>query len=197
MMRVLLSLPIAAIVALLGVCFAPFMWWRALLGRDLPPVQEITDERDGTLYLWRLYLTPRTRLGGLYWHVFHRGDQDRDHHDHPWWFWTFPLTSYWEEVLEDDGVASLNYVKAFRWHFRPARYRHRVVGSRFSFEHGVATQARGDRRLYTLIYHGPAVYNWGFWVTPCADYDHIPCLRPLVGGVGPLKQWVPHREYNH
>lgn len=46
------------------------------------------------------YMT-RAWLGRLRLHIFHRGDQDPDCHDHPWGFWTFPLRSYMEEVLEE------------------------------------------------------------------------------------------------
>lgn len=42
-------------------------------------------------------------LGRLRLHIFHRGDQDPDCHDHPWDFWTFPLTPYVEEVAEPTG----------------------------------------------------------------------------------------------
>lgn len=47
-----------------------------------------------TAYQTRLW------IGRLRLHIFHRGDQDPDYHDHPWGFWTFPLTSYVEEVVE-------------------------------------------------------------------------------------------------
>ena len=46
-----------------------------------------------------LYLT-RLHLGHLFIHFFNRGDMDRHPHDHPWDFWTFPLTTYYEEVWE-------------------------------------------------------------------------------------------------
>jgi len=46
------------------------------------------------------YMT-RAWFGRLRLHVFHRGDADPDCHDHPWGFWTFPLRSYVEEVLEE------------------------------------------------------------------------------------------------
>lgn len=48
---------------------------------------------DGEPYMTRFWFW-RFRI-----HRFHRGDKDQDCHDHPWDFWTFPLTSYVEEVL--------------------------------------------------------------------------------------------------
>jgi len=86
-------------------------------------------------WIWRLRL-----------HIFHRGDVDPDYHDHPWDFWTFPLTSYVEEVVDTDITAlahvggffaavkpdapavTRNVVPAFRWTYRPATHCHRVTG---------------------------------------------------------------------
>lgn len=92
---------------------------------------------DGREYMTR-YWFGRLRL-----HVFHRGDYDPDCHDHPWDFYTFPLTSYVEEVLEPVRQARLTkaepppekfyrvqrVVRRFRLHFRPAEHCHRVLGA--------------------------------------------------------------------
>lgn len=94
-------------------------------------------------------------IGRLRLHIFHRADEDPDWHDHPWGFWTFPLTSYVEEVVssvvpecvnagmsewivhDDIGNAfhssDLQYVRrrvvrAFRLHYRPAEFTHKIVG---------------------------------------------------------------------
>lgn len=88
---------------------------------------------------WTPYLT-RYKLGRLSLHVFHRGDADPDPHDHPYSFWTFPLTTYVEEVTRPTeigeewllGVAPgylkyRNVVRAWRFHHRPAEYTHRVL----------------------------------------------------------------------
>lgn len=96
-----------------------------------------TIERDGDPYMTRYW------IGKLRMHVFHRGDHDQDCHDHPWDFWTFPLTGYVEEVLHqhrDTYVAkdtpppprffrTTEVVKPFRLHFRPAEHCHRVLGA--------------------------------------------------------------------
>lgn len=88
------------------------------------------------------YMT-RYFFGRLRFHVFHRPDQDPDCHNHPWGFWTFPLTSYVEEVATPweltegtDGllrptkyVLHQNIVRAWRLHYRPADYTHRVLGA--------------------------------------------------------------------
>ena len=101
---------------------------------------------DGSPYMTRIW------LGRLRLHIFHRGDLDQDPHDHPWDFWTFPLTPYVEEVTEkrdvrvsdhvvkavgetfDFGHMETEYrterhvVPAWRWAFRPAEHTHRVLG---------------------------------------------------------------------
>lgn len=96
---------------------------------------------DGSPYMTRAW------IGRLRFHIFHRGDLDPDHHDHPWDFTTFPLTSYVEEVAvpigkfvhKDSASGKLTVgprewrtkrvlVHAFRPHFRPATHMHRVLG---------------------------------------------------------------------
>lgn len=87
------------------------------------------------------YMT-RYWLGRLRLHIFHRGDDDQDPHDHPWGFATFPLQSYVEEVTEKldyklidaagneyDGYEKrLQVVPAFRWNKRKCEHLHRVLG---------------------------------------------------------------------
>jgi hypothetical protein len=87
------------------------------------------DGDSGTPYMTRMW------FGRLRLHIFHRGDQDKDPHDHPWGFWTFPLRSYVEEVVErgnlfddDEYFTRRQIVRAFRLHYRPATHTHRVVG---------------------------------------------------------------------
>lgn len=78
------------------------------------------------------YMT-RYWIGRLRLHIFHRGDQDPDCHDHPWDFWTFPFTNYVEEIAlpnRFEGGYDLHrqIVRAWRWSFRPATHTHRVLG---------------------------------------------------------------------
>lgn len=95
----------------------------------------------GDAYMTRMW------IGRLRLHVFHRGDEDPDPHDHPWDFWTFPLVPYVEEVTSPflaDGIRqfgagregsgsaafkSRQVVQAWRWNFRPATHTHRVIGA--------------------------------------------------------------------
>ena len=117
-----------------------------------------------------------TRIGwdvGLKLHIFHRGDKDPDFHDHQWDFWTFPLTSYVEEVLQHDGTVKREIVRAFRLHRRPAEHRHRVVG-----------RAYGVGKIVTLCWSGPKRKAWSFFVR--VDQRH--------GLLSPVQE-VPWRDY--
>jgi hypothetical protein len=103
-------------------------------------------------------------LGGvtLRLHKFYKGDQDRAMHDHPWNFWTFPLSNYYEWVDKHQGHDSewnipgaeraSNLVRRYRLHYRPATYRHIVM------------DPPGGKPIYTLVASGPRIRKWGFWV---------------------------------
>jgi hypothetical protein len=91
-------------------------------------------------------------------HKFWRGDDDRAPHDHPWDFWTFPLSTYIEKVPVYGPTwkypkYDYNYVKALRAHKREAKYRHIVTG-----------RADGkDTPFWTLVLAGRVKNKWGFW----------------------------------
>lgn len=109
-------------------------------------------------------------LGGLCvrLHKFWRGDDDRAPHDHPWNFWTFPLRPYYELVpaasldepgtydMSHDPPLRISYVKAWRLHYRPAKYRHIVM-----------CRADGSEKpFWTFVVTGRAFNKWGFWPEP-------------------------------
>lgn len=126
----------------------------------------------GSDYLTRLMLYV---IGTLRLHKFHRGDDDRAPHDHPWWFITFPFTSYVEKywfpvVWEGDEthdtetvwVCATRVVKAWRFHYRPAKFRHYVIG-----------RADGTKKpFWTFVIAGPLSNEWGFWRTPTEFVPH-------------------------
>lgn len=131
------------------------------------------------------YLT-RIWIGRLRLHIFHRGDADPDCHDHPWDFWTFPLTSYVEEVACVERLGGhprpefslcRQVVRAFRLHFRRAEHTHRVLGpavESYRFHHMtrdlLKTGVLHDDILYipvsgrilTLVWQGQQRRQWGF-----------------------------------
>jgi len=120
-----------------------FLGWNTIYGAD--------GDHD-TPYLFRLWFGP-LRL-----HVFHRGDEDPDPHDHPWDFWTFPLIGYMEEVTVKSRFHGLpqfipyhtteRWVKPFRLHYRPAEHTHRVLS--------------GKGKIVTIVIRGSIRRKWGF-----------------------------------
>lgn len=121
------------------------------------------------------YMT-RYWIGRLRLHIFYRGDLDPDPHDHPWSFWTFPLTPYVEEVTELIGCACCdNYdvyqtyrqvVPAFWPSWRPATHRHRVLGRHdpmaavdFTSQPLVDTK---PGKIITIVWRGKGERRWGF-----------------------------------
>lgn len=101
-------------------------------------------------------------------HKFFRGDDDRAPHDHPFDFWTFPLTTYSEEVfplpeydpLDGEVWAAepfMRHVRRFRAHHRPAYFRHIVHGR----------VDRKNKPFYTIVLaRRRRERKWGFWPTP-------------------------------
>ena len=83
-------------------------------------------------------------------HKFHKGDDDRAFHDHPWWFVTVPLKRYLE-LTPTQGTQTL---KAGRPHYRKATHRHIV-------------QLIDDNPTWTLIITGLKARKWGFWSGDC------------------------------
>lgn len=177
-----------------------------------PPEDDSWKDRKERFFKWHTINDPtrggkpymtRIIMGRLRLHVFHRSDLDADPHDHPWDFWTFPLRSYVEEVAipvggylsgpragESKFEVRRFVVKAFRWHFRPAEHRHRVIG-RYAgylqgpaydnlpdglFKSATADEANAamasdtgyqavadDGKIITIVWRGKMRRIWGFW----------------------------------
>ena len=116
------------------------------------------------------YMT-RYWIGRLRFHIFHRGDEDPDPHDHPWSFTTFPFNSYVEEIAEPDGaggfIRKLRVVRAFRLHHRQAEFAHRVLG-RWTGETIVSDFTEDfpvwePGKIFTIVWRGRGSRRWGFW----------------------------------
>lgn len=135
---------------------------------------------NGAPYMTRIW------IGRLRLHIFHRGDLDEDCHDHPWDFWTFPFTSYVEEVAEPEmtGFAKRRQiVRAWRWTFRPATHTHRVLGAWSGLTAGRPSDGSswpitGPGRIVTLVWRSKDKRAWGF----LKDRDGQWC-------------WVPWKDY--
>lgn len=112
----------------------------------------------------------QVQFGRLRLHMFYRGDADPDYHDHPWWFITFPLTSYLEEVYHPDGNwVETRIVKRFHFHYRSAKFAHRLI---CRIDKGQVSSGR----VYTVVWRGSGERDWGFWRPSCPD-------------------WIPWRHY--
>lgn len=153
------------------------------------------------------YMT-RYWFGRLRLHIFHRGDNDPDPHDHPWNFWTFPLTSYVEEVINPIAVEAVTdrgsiwigeahrlagwsehiiryrqVVPAWRWTYRPATHTHRVIGRYDGSRHiqvndGPWEPGEVPGKIVTIVWRGGGKRKWGF----LKNRDGRWC-------------WVPWRKY--
>jgi len=97
----------------------------------------------GDIYMTRIILL-RTRWFKLMLNYFHRSDEDRAQHDHPWPFWSFIL---WRGYLEHtpEGVKR---IRPCRLIYRPCWWIHRV-----ELINGPAL---------TLVVTGRRVREWGF-----------------------------------
>ena len=157
------------------------------------------DGQHSTCYLTRIKLTPKTRWGQLYFHIFHRGDLDRDFHDHPYDFWTFPLRTYYEDVLDlSTGRSTRNEVEAFHWHFRPAEYSHVHLGvSQYQWAFDSPSEEKGFNTrascknvfsgwTATFVWHKPTRREWGFW-----EYEST--ISEALQGQG--YYWIHWRRY--
>lgn len=100
----------------------------------------VCDGGEPYLERWIIWFGYTLRL-----HKFHKGDDDRAFHDHPWWFITFPLRSYLELTPQGTRIVS-----RLRPHLRRAKHRHIV-------------QLIAGRPVRTFIIIGRKSKEWGFW----------------------------------
>ena len=148
------------------------------------------------------YMT-RIWIGRLRLHIFHRGDEDPDPHDHPWDFWTFPLVPYVEEVTvpirEQEPHRYTAVVSAWRWNFREATHTHRVKGAWDGHFYG--NLRNGDlailpyrsamtplpgvvegKKIVTLIWRSKEYRKWGFLKNRDGKWCWIGWRDYILGG---------------
>jgi hypothetical protein len=108
---------------------------------------------DGSLYLERTVLL-RVRGWELVLHRFHRSDTDPHPHDHSRGFWSLMLWGgYIEEFHHHDGGVEYRTVRPGMLVRRQAEDRHRIL-------------LHYQRKAVTLLFRGPEVREWYFWVSP-------------------------------
>jgi hypothetical protein len=102
-------------------------------------------------------------------HRWHRSDDKRYLHDHPFWFITMVIKGSYTDVSESNGAIIRDQLKVGSIRFRPALHKHYVDVPKSG-----AT---------TLLITGPPIRNWGFYVNgkfkrPLKFFDrygHPPC----------------------
>ena len=120
---------------------------------------------------------------GIFLHKFHRGDLDMAFHDHPWDYWTFPLRTYYEDILDSNGKVILRWkMQGLRWHFRTMYHTHRLPPD-------------AHYPWYSLVLPGPPrATTWGFYL-PKARADKLyPGLADPSKRVGSFV-WVSWSNY--
>jgi hypothetical protein len=122
------------------------------MSREVKVIEGCEAQGDlGVPYMTR-YILFRTSFGGLYVHVFHRSDNDRARHDHPWNFVSMIL---WRGYVEDrPGDRKRYYPGALL--FRPATWIHRVE---------LLRDCNGaELPAVTLVWTTSKIRVWGFHV---------------------------------
>lgn len=111
----------------------------------------------GTVYGFQSQLW----LGRLRFHIFWREEPGEAFHDHAWGFVTFPLHSYVEEVLRDDGSTVKQVVRSFRFSHRHATHTHRVLG-RWDGLGLVDVAGTLPGKVMTICIRGPSRGTWNY-----------------------------------
>lgn len=116
----------------------------------------IGTQENPMLERWRLISTP---WFGIYIHFIFREDLDRHMHDHPWHFWSFVLKGSYTEHLSrrpGDTIVETKVHRRFSLHGFPLHWAHKI-----SFV---------KPGTVTLVFVGPKVREWGFFVDgPAGD----------------------------
>jgi hypothetical protein len=135
------------------------------------------------MYLTRWFIWRGKNLG-IYIHKFHRSDEDRALHDHPWSFLSIILWRGYYEVTQNKKGARLLYanapliqIKKRKWPgmilYRPATWRHRVELLRTAdfenqsrsgdFLNSVRIIESKELPAWSLIIRFRRLREWGFW----------------------------------
>lgn len=176
-------------------------WWRLVqwlfwhlldVAMRRPPDLIVGTKADP--YLRRWWLIPRNRFLNVYLHCFHRSDDDRALHDHPWWSLSLLLCGrYFEQTISAGGINHRREYRMGAWRRRGARFAHRV-------------EIKPGERCWTLFITGPVIREWGFHCpTGWRSHRDFASLTNGVSGVGlgcdapsrpPKPFWKVWREDN-
>ena len=118
---------------------------------NLPEWNQRVYLRDGRLYFQRWLLD--FYFFSIRLHKFSESDDDRAHHDHPWWFVTMILTSgYFNVTKDNDGAENREWIKPGSIRLRSTGHTHIVI-------------LRDDKPpTWTIVITGRYRHRWGFYV---------------------------------
>lgn len=117
------------------------------------------------VYLRRLYIIRLKRLFSIRLHHIRLTDKDRDPHDHPWFFISFPIKGWYREAWSHGGARN--------WMLdRRQRYVRLCSFHRNTDLHQIQEVSPGG--VWTLIFTGPESRVWGFQT---------------------IDKWIPWTEY--
>lgn len=106
---------------------------------------------EDEVYLERWHIFPRNPLCNIYLHRFHRSDDDRALHDHPWISCSLiVLGSYIEHRIAAGGIYHCDKRRTGDLVFRSARSAHRIE------------IPKNEGTVWTVFFTGPRVRAWGF-----------------------------------
>lgn len=110
----------------------------------------------GSLYMTRWYVD--FWLFSIRLHRFSRSDDDRWHHDHPWWFATLVLKGGYYDITRDANFAvkDIDLVRPGRVRYRPFGHTHTVELRR--------GQDGNEIPAWTLVVTGRNKHRRGFYV---------------------------------
>ena len=113
------------------------------------PFDEFGDPREGAQW---------DKTFGVYLHRFHRGDEDREHHSHPWdWSFSVILVGGYREERRVKRWVWDRWVYEIEEHIRLPGTFNAIGKDDF---HRVDLI---DGECWTLFVAGPKVDTWGFW----------------------------------
>jgi hypothetical protein len=127
--------------------------------------------KDGSVYLWRLYLICTPWFGVMLHRIF-REDNQRDLHDHPWNFLSIILRGWYSESFQRQGEEHVGFAIRRLWNWKRAEDRHSI-------------RIVGRAPTWTLVFTGRRRRTWGFWVHDYFNVDE---------GPGPAR-FVPWFDY--
>lgn len=128
------------------------------------------------VYLTRLYRF-NTPWFGVKVHWLRRPDQDRDCHDHPWWFLSLVLWGWYRERRQDIQE---------RFLFSDSRKRRGWLSLAFRKATDIHMITEVAPTTITLIITGKKSRSWGFWKER-VKYNRHALIQ--------THQFVPWREY--